>query len=206
MANARYKAMLLFGPPGAGKGTQGKILANIPGLCHVATGDMFRSLDPASALGRRVTEYSSRGELVPDALTIELWQDYMQGKINALTYRPENDLLILDGVPRSDAQATAMEQYIDVLAIIHLKPPSIENMVQRLKRRAINEGRRDDADEGVIRRRFEVYDQETAPVLNHYPPNLVSEVPAVGLPIEVLDLILHVLAPVCRKFANPLGD
>ena len=67
----RYKTVLLFGAPGAGKGTQGKILGKVPGFYHLACGDVFRSLDMGSELGSKFMEYSSRGELVPDALTIE---------------------------------------------------------------------------------------------------------------------------------------
>ena len=66
----RLKTILLFGAPGAGKGTQGKILGRIPGFFHLSSGDMFRALDPNSDLGQRVTSYSSKGELVPDDLTI----------------------------------------------------------------------------------------------------------------------------------------
>ncbi len=206
MADSRYKVMLLFGPPGAGKGTQGRILASIPGLYHLATGDMFRSLDPASPLGKRVTGYSSKGELVPDDLTIELWQQHLRDKIESNVFRPDHDLLILDGIPRSAAQAEAMDLYLDVLAILHIRPPSIEDMVQRLKRRAMLEGRRDDADEAVIRRRFQVYEEETAPVLGHYPKGIIREVSAVGAPIQVLQRILEILVPTClEKFRNPLS-
>ena len=70
----RYQTVLLFGAPGAGKGTQGKILGLVPGFFHLACGDVFRSLDVNSELGKEFLEYSSRGELVPDSLTIEMWR------------------------------------------------------------------------------------------------------------------------------------
>src|SRR4051812_47363348 len=75
----RYKTILLFGAPGSGKGTQGKILGAIPGFFHTACGDIFRSLDLQSEMGRIAWEYSSRGELVPDEFTVKLWKQYIKG-------------------------------------------------------------------------------------------------------------------------------
>ena len=200
-----YRAILLFGAPGVGKGTQGKILGKIPGIVHLATGDIFRSLDRSSLLGKEVTRYSSRGELVPDELTIRLWRQHVLSLIEKGEYHPKADLLALDGIPRNIEQAKALDDAIDPLVVVHLKPDSIEAMVQRMKKRALREGRQDDADEVVIRRRFEVYDRETAPVLTHYPHHLIKEVCAVGTPAEVLLNILKVIVPVYNSlFGNPL--
>ncbi len=200
-----YRAILLFGAPGVGKGTQGKILGKIPGIVHLATGDMFRSLDRSSLLGKEVTRYSSRGELVPDELTIRLWRQHVLSLIEKCEYNPQLEVLALDGIPRNLAQAQALDDSIDPLVVVHLKPDSIDAMVERMKKRAHREGRQDDGDETVIRRRFEVYDRETAPVLTHYPPELIREVCAVGTPAEVLLNILKVVVPVYNKvFGNPL--
>ena len=76
----RYKTILLFGAPGSGKGTQGKIIGTIPGFLHNSTGDIFRSLDLASPVGRKFQEYAGRGQLVPDEFTISLWKQYLTGK------------------------------------------------------------------------------------------------------------------------------
>ena len=73
----QYKTVLFFGAPGAGKGTQGELIGSVPGFFHMSTGDMFRSLDRNSEAGKKFESYSSKGELVPDEVTIELWQDYM---------------------------------------------------------------------------------------------------------------------------------
>lgn len=203
---SRYRTLLLFGPPGVGKGTQGKLLGSIPGLRHLATGDMFRSLDPASELGRKFHEVSSRGELVPDELTIACWQKHVCGLVSGGGYAPSRDILILDGIPRSVAQAKAMDEHIDVLRIIHLRCLDVDEMVSRMKRRAKMERRSDDADEAVIRRRFDVYQRETAPVLEYYDPSLVCEVNAIGSPAEVLKNILEVIVPVYNEsFGNPLS-
>ena len=169
----RFKSVLVFGPPGVGKGTQGKLLGMIPGFRHVATGDIFRSLDPESEMGRQFVHHSSRGELVPDDLTIRVWRQYVDGLIETSIYDPARDLLILDGMPRSVNQAEAIDSAIEVLRIVELRAPDIDEMVERMKRRAIHQGRHDDADETVIRRRFEVYAAETAPVLGFYAAKLV---------------------------------
>ena len=101
----RYKAILLIGPPGSGKGTQGRILSAIPGFFHSATGDIFRSLDLNSEAGRIAWQYSSRGELVPDEFTINVWNQYIRGMELINQFHPESELLVLDGVPRSVKQA-----------------------------------------------------------------------------------------------------
>jgi adenylate kinase len=200
-----YRAILLFGAPGVGKGTQGKILGCIPGVVHLATGDMFRSLDRSSILGKEVTRYSARGELVPDDLTIRLWRQHVLTLIEKEEYRPKADVLALDGIPRNLAQAQALDDAIDPLVVVHLKPDSVDAMVERMKKRAKREGRQDDGDETVIRRRFEVYERETAPVLTHYRKELIKEVCAVGSPADVLLNILQVVVPVYDEvFANPL--
>lgn len=202
----RYNTILLFGAPGVGKGTQGKLLGKIPGLYHLATGDIFRSLNRESDLGRKFAEYSSRGELVPDDLTIQLWLQHMHGMIAQRLFSPSSDLLILDGMPRTIAQSEALDDYINVLKIVHLTTPNVDEMVVRMKRRAIRENRPDDADESVIRRRFEVYMQETRPVRKHYDASLIAEVNGVGTPAEVLMNILQVIVPIYNKhFGNPLA-
>ena len=202
----RYKTVLLFGAPGAGKGTQGKILGKIPGFYHLACGDVFRSLDTSSDLGKEFLSYSSRGELVPDTLTIEMWRQNMHAQTVLSLFKPRADLLVLDGIPRNVPQAKAVEQYVDVLRVIHLVCPDKDKMVERMKRRAIKENRLDDADESVIRKRFSVYEEETSPVLNHYPKALIREVSAIGSPASVLQHVLEELVPVQDEhFRNPLN-
>jgi adenylate kinase len=155
---------------------------------------MFRSLDKTSELGQRVGQYSSRGELVPDELTVELWQSYVQGLIDDGRYDPASHVLCLDGIPRSAVQAEMLDEHIEPLVILHLTAPSADEMVRRMKLRAEKEGRADDSDECVIRRRFEVYQRETAPVLEHYDPELVRRVDALGTIDEVFDRIQQALA------------
>jgi adenylate kinase len=202
----KYRCVLLFGAPGVGKGTQGKLLGQVPGFVHMASGDMFRSLDKSSDLARKCREYSSKGLLVPDDVTIDVWEDHVRRQVDQGAYRPDVDLLVLDGIPRNVDQCKALDKHIDVLQVVHLAAPSVGEMVERLKGRALKEGRADDADESVIRRRFEVYDEETAPLLGYYDASLVSETVAVGLPAEILMHALQAIVPVYSKqFGNPLG-
>ena len=203
----QYKTVLFFGAPGAGKGTQGKILGQIPGFFHLACGDVFRSLDTTSDLGAKFLEYSSKGELVPDELTVQMWRQNMHAQTVLSLYKPKVDLLVLDGIPRSLGQAKELEQYIEVLQIIHLVCPDLDAMIQRMKKRAIKENRLDDADERVIRRRFEVYERETSPVLAHYPSEIITDISAIGSPAEVLEHVLEAVVPVQNEhFHNPLGS
>ncbi|RLS27857.1 MAG: nucleoside monophosphate kinase [Planctomycetota bacterium] len=202
----RYKCILLFGSPGSGKGTQGKILGEIPGFFHLACGDVFRSLDLTSPLGKKFMTHSSKGELVPDELTVEMWQNNMKAQVSLSIFKPAQDLLVLDGIPRTVSQAKALKDYLDVLAVLHLVCPDEAEMVRRMRRRALKENRLDDADEKVIRHRFEVYRKETEPVLSYYPKEIIHEVSAIASPSMVLMSVLDTVAPIQdHHFRNPLA-
>lgn len=191
----RYKTLLLLGAPGAGKGTQGAILGKIPGFFHLSCGDVFRNIDIKSDLGRVFYEYSSRGELAPDEVTVQLWRQVVEAHAILGEYKPRVDLLVLDGIPRTVAQARLMDEHIDVLKVIHLACDDETAMFERLRRRALKENRMDDADEKVIRRRWEVYESETRPVLAYYPPDTTVRVDSIGSPASVLHDILDVVVP-----------
>ena len=195
MMSTRYPSILLFGPPGVGKGTQGQILGSIPGFFHLATGDMFRSLDKESEIGMEFTRYSSQGLLVPDFLTVRLWRQHVEQLIARELYNPEVDLLLLDGIPRSVPQADSMKEYTDPRMIIHLVCENLDEMVRRMQKRATEQGRPDDADESVIRKRFEVYSEQTAPVLACYDDSIISNIDALGTQAEVLLRVLSAVLP-----------
>ncbi|MEX1015132.1 MAG: nucleoside monophosphate kinase [Phycisphaeraceae bacterium] len=192
----RYKSVLLFGAPGAGKGTQGRVLGSIPGFYHFACGDVFRSMDINSELGRIFYEYSSRGELVPDDVTVKMWAENMNARRIIGAYKPRTDLLVLDGIPRTLEQAKLLDNHIDVLLVLHLHCKDEAAMFERLRRRALKENRFDDADEKVIRRRWKVYEAETEPVLNHYPKEKIVRVDSLGSPGRVLRDILDEVVPI----------
>ncbi len=170
---SKYKSILLVGAPGSGKGTHGKWLGNLLGFVHVASGDLFRALDKQSELGKIFVEYSSKGLLVPDDFTVRLWEDHMKRMVAAKKFNPETETLVLDGIPRNVAQAKMMDPYLDVQKIVVISVEhNLDEIVGRMKARALKENRQDDANEATIRNRFKVYQTETKPVLDHYPANL----------------------------------
>lgn len=200
-----YPSILLIGPPGVGKGTQGMILGSIPGFFHLATGDMFRSLDKESEIGMEFMRFSSQGLLVPDFLTVRLWTQHVEQLISRVLYDPSTDVLLLDGIPRSKPQAEMMEEYIDPLMIVHLVCEDIDEMVLRMQKRATQQGRPDDADESVIRKRFEVYNEQTAPVLAYYDPSIITNIDALGTQAEVLLRVLKAVVPTLRAYKDTIN-
>ncbi len=189
----KYSTYLIFGAPGSGKGTQGKILGAIPRFFHFACGDVFRALDTRTPLGQKFLEYSSRGELVPDDLTVKLWQARIADMVRSHMFKPDIDSLVLDGIPRNVGQARIMEEIIDVKKVFHLTCPDRPALIARLKKRALKENRFDDANEEVIRRRLVTYDKESKPVLAHYGKAMIKEIDATQPPVKVALEILKVV-------------
>jgi adenylate kinase len=202
----RYNTVLLFGAPGSGKGTQGKILHGIPGFFHSSTGDMFRQLDTESEMGRLFWSYAGAGKLVPDNIVVKAWQQFIKGMALTNKFLPMSQILILDGMPRNVEQAEMLEEIIDVKLVIYLKA-DLPKMVDRLRGRAVKEKRFDDADETVIQRRLEIYEHETRPVLEYYPAEKIVPIDAMQSQIRVLTQILQAVAPLrdAQDAAHPQG-
>ena len=190
----KYRTVLLFGAPGSGKGTQGKILGTIPGLFHFACGDAFRNLRITDPLGRLFIEYSSKGQLVPDEPTIDLWRRNIEGSTVNHTFEPKNDTLVLDGIPRNVRQAEILQGVLDVRAVFHLTCTDMTKMIERLQRRALRENRLDDANLEIIRERLQTYENETKPVLDFYGPKVVHMIDSSQAPLNVARNILNILA------------
>ncbi len=186
----KYRTYLIFGAPGSGKGTQGRTLGSIPRFFHCACGDVFRSIDTRTPLGKAFIEYSSRGELVPDEVTVQLWHVRIDQCVDAHEFKPDIDFLVLDGIPRNVRQAELLEPFLDVRKIFHLSCPDRDKLVARLKKRAIKDNRLDDANEEVIRRRLQTYEEESKPVLDHYGADRIVNIDAMEPPIIVLNKIL----------------
>jgi adenylate kinase len=191
----KFRTILLFGAPGCGKGTQGKMLGKLPGFVHVACGDVFRSIDLNSEIGRVFLQYSSKGELVPDDFTVRLWKDYIDKLVHTGGFKPDSDVLVLDGIPRNVHQAQTLNDYIEVQKLIVMRVVmDREEVIRRLKSRALKENRLDDANEKTIRHRLEVYDRESRPVIAFYPREIRVDVDALQSPIEVAhDIISAIL-------------
>jgi adenylate kinase len=190
----KYRTILLFGAPGSGKGTQGKILGAVPNLFHFACGDAFRNLRITDPIGRIFIEYSSRGELVPDEPTIDLWRRNIEASTVNGRFDPAHDTLVLDGIPRNARQAEMLKDTLDVRAVCHLTCPAMNKMVERLQRRALRENRLDDANLDIIQHRLKTYENETKPVLDFYGPRVVHNIDSSQKPIHVLRDLLGIIA------------
>ncbi len=186
----KYKTFLLFGAPGSGKGTQGKTLGSIPRFFHCPCGDVFRSIDTRTKVGQAFLEYSSKGQLVPDDVTVQLWKVAIDAAVDAHKFKPDIDTLVLDGIPRNMNQAKIMEEMISVEKVFHLSCPNRETLFTRLKKRALKDNRLDDANEQVIQRRLDIYESESKPVLDYYSEDCVTVVDAMQAPSKVLFDIL----------------
>ena len=186
----QYRTYLLLGAPGSGKGTQGKILGSIPRLFHLSMGDVFRALDTRTPIGQKFVEFSSRGQLVPDEITMGLLRAHIGHLVGIHSFKPDIDALVLDGVPRNVHQAHIMRDMIDVRGVFHLSCPNREELVKRIRKRALKENRFDDANEETIRRRLATYEAESKPLLAHYGADMVQEIDATQTPVKVLQDIL----------------
>lgn len=190
----KYETYLLLGAPGSGKGTQGRVLGTVPRFFHMACGDVFRSLDTRTPLGQEFLKYSSKGQLVPDELTVQLWLARLNAEISANHYKPDIDCLVLDGIPRDIGQARIMQDLVHVRRVFHLSCPDRGKLAMRLKKRALKDNRLDDASDVVIERRLATYDAETRPLLDFYSEDLVVRIDATQPPVFVLRDIIDEMA------------
>jgi adenylate kinase len=189
-----YATFLLIGAPGSGKGTQGKALGVLPQFFHCACGDVFRSMDIRTPVGQAFLKYSSKGQLVPDDVTVELWLSHIASCVGSGFFKPEVDYLVLDGIPRNVSQAKLMDAHIDVRKVLYLDCSNCEDLLYgRLKKRALKDNRLDDADESVIQRRLTVYELETKPLLEYYPSHTLYQINAARSPHEVLYSVLSAI-------------
>jgi len=188
--------IILFGPPGAGKGTQSAKIIEKYSLTHISTGDIFRKhLKEGTPLGKLAKEYMDKGNLVPDQVVIDMVDDKIQSSGNI-------EGVIFDGFPRTIPQAEALDALLQsksapIKILIELVVPENELRV-RLAGRAIKENRPDDAKPEVIENRISVYKAETAAVADYYKKhNKYASVIGVGAEKEVFENI-------CREIDKSL--
>ena len=184
--------MLIVGPAGSGKGTQSKRLSEDLGSVAISTGDIFRvNIKEQTELGREAQGYVDAGDLVPDSVTNRMVED-------RLTWADAKDGFLLDGYPRNRTQVAALDEMLsrlDVsLDVVLELTADREELIARLKKRAEIEGREDDADEDAIRRRLEIFESETAPMIAEYDARgLVRRVDGLGEMDEVNARIMEAL-------------
>lgn len=188
--------LILFGPPGSGKGTQAERLIEKYGILHISTGDLFRyEMGNNTPLGLKAKEYMAKGELVPDEVTIGM----LKNKVNA---NPEARGIIFDGFPRTIAQAEALDEFLnekntEVTALVALDVPEDE-LVSRLLNRGKSSGRADDNDESIIRNRIAVYKAETAQVFDYYGKSGKSKlIPGVGSIDDIFNKLVNAIDEAC---------
>ena len=180
--------LILFGPPGSGKGTQSENLIKKYNLKHLSTGDLLRTeITNQTPLGMEAQYFMNMGQLAPDEVVIGMIS-------SALDNNPDVDGFLFDGFPRTNAQAEALDKLlelkrttIDVMLALQV---SEEELVKRLLKRGETSGRADDHNEDVIRRRIVVYNSETAAVAEHYKQvNKVVMVNGIGTVEEIFDAL-----------------
>src|SRR5438874_1780957 len=195
----KYRTILLFGMPGSGKGTQGSVLGQLPDLVHVSMGDVFRKIPKYGHFGQEIARYTSTGALVPDDLTVRIWERHIQILEMQELLLPDQHTLVLDGLPRNFTQAERLDHLLDVVQIFHLHINDTKKASERLKARALRENRLDDMNEEVIRRRLNTYYEETFKTLSFFPPDLVFDIDASLSPIEVLRDIINQLTEIQKN-------
>lgn len=188
--------LILFGPPGSGKGTQAEKLIEKYGILHISTGDLFRyEMGNNTPLGLEAKSYMAKGELVPDEVTIGM----LKNKVNA---NPHVSGIIFDGFPRTIAQAQALDSFLNekntqVTALVALDVPEDE-LVSRLLNRGKSSGRADDNDEAIIRNRIAVYKSETAQVFDYYSATGKSKlIPGVGSIEDIFSRLVTAIEEAC---------
>lgn len=199
----KYRTILLFGMPGSGKGTQGAVLGQLPDLVHISMGDVFRKIPKYGQFGQEIARYTSKGLLVPDDLTVRIWERHTQILEMQELLLPDQHTLVLDGIPRNYAQAERLDHILDVVQIFHLHINDNERASERLKTRALRENRLDDMNEEVIKKRLQTYYEETFKTLSFFPDNVVFDIDAGQSPLEVLRDIINRLSVIQASRTGP---
>jgi adenylate kinase len=158
--------LILFGPPGSGKGTQSERLVEKYGVVHLSTGNLLRAeIAQKTPLGLEAKSFIDKGQLVPDEVVIGMVDSYFDLHKDARGF-------LFDGFPRTVAQAKALDRLLELkktaISSVLALEVNEEELVKRLLNRGKTSGRSDDTDESVIRKRFSVYTDETSPVAEHY--------------------------------------
>lgn len=180
------RTVLLIGPPGSGKSTLGQALGTLPGCTFVSMGGVLRSSDPDSEVRRCQRE----GKLVPADLAITTWQHHVRQLVEN-GFKAQDEMLLLDGLPRNIEQAESLQDHVHIEHLIHLSCDDNSLLAERIRNR--DDKREDDSDEAVIARRFEIYRQQTEPLLAWYRDETITSLDATSPPLEILHQVTGLL-------------
>lgn len=186
------KNLILFGPPGSGKGTQAAKLVEKYGLLHISTGDLFRSeMSQDTPLGIEAKNYIAKGQLVPDEVTIGMLR-------NRVISNPDVPGYIFDGFPRNIAQCEALDELLselnqDIHRLLMLEVADQE-IISRILSRGQSSGRSDDNDPAIIQHRIDIYKSETMPVFGYYAEK------GKAFKMDGIGTIQHIFEALCRAY------
>tara|TARA_Y100000310_G_scaffold33820_2_gene31953 strand:- start:2624 stop:3202 length:579 start_codon:yes stop_codon:yes gene_type:complete len=188
-----YKGIILFGPPGVGKGSEGKLLGDMGDYFHFSSGEMFRNLDQHTKLGKKVSELIDKGNFIDDHVTLELARQTLMSHRAHGRYSPDSQYILLDGLPRNIKQVPMVNKFVDIQQVINFYVPNEDILVDRIKSRAEKQGRADDANEAIIRKRLKIYHQNTKPMLDLYSSEIIINIDGSGSIQEVHYKVLEQL-------------
>jgi adenylate kinase len=182
----KWNAILMFGAPGTGKGTQSAALGRLPGFHHIEMGEILRAMGADTEQGRQAQSFMGRGELLPDELVVSIWRQAIARQEQEGSLQRGHDVLILDGIPRTIGQARMLAEDIEPLVMLDLTATDDQQIRARIERRAAQQQRLDDLYREAIEKRFELYRQERPALLEFYPDLIWVPIDAQQSPLAVL--------------------
>ena len=186
----KYGAIIFFGPPGSGKGTQAKLLEQTGNFFHFSTGNIFRNLDPKTTVGKKVRGLIDKGNFVPDDLALELFDETLDDLIKKEKYNPNKQIIILDGIPRTLKQINHIKNKFYIQKIFYLKINE-KLIIERITRKRTGmESRKDDKNVDIVKKRFKTYKKETLPVIKHFDKKIIIKIDGSKSVKEINKIIL----------------
>ncbi len=147
----KFSAILLFGPPGSGKGTLGQFLKSAGNQYHLTAGEIFQRLPDYTPAGQLFADHAKKGNLLPDEAAIEIWKSYVEGLIATHAFSPENQDLLLEGIPRTLKQAELLAKHVDVRHVIVLRMANEQELIHRLKKKERAKGHVEELDDQYLK-------------------------------------------------------
>ena len=193
----KYQAILMLGAPGIGKSTYSKEIIKDGGYFMFSTGEMFRNLDPSTEIGAKVKEIINSGDLVDDETAVALAKETLNRYVSEGKFDPENEIILLDGIPRTIPQVEMVKEFLDIKQVVDYYVNNEQILIDRIMDRG--EGRVDDSNEEIVRKRIDKYNHATAPLMQEYPEEIICK-------INGSQTILEVVAELKKKIYRKIKD